>query len=142
MTEKFWPKNEEEFIQYVRTEMNKQHDYNTSAEAVSNITVAAFNYVASTMGITGFQAGWAGLNAIGKIRSIEGPFAIIDGEKFLYPQYDLHKNLHEWHEEWKPALSKLAKERLKENGDFIHPKVKERFEYYANLEFPESEGTQ
>lgn len=139
MSKDLCPKSEEEFIELVQSELNGDHDYNTSAEAVSNITVAAFNYAASTIGITGFQAGWAGLNALRQIKNIEGPFAVIDGTKFLFPQYDLHKQLDEWHEEWKPALSELAKKKLNEKDNIAHPKVKERWEYYAHLDAPAEE---
>lgn len=131
--------NEEQLLEFINTEISKQHDYETAADAVSNITVAAFNYAASTIGITGFQANWAGLTAIREILSIEGPFAIVEGEKFLFPQYDLHKQLDDWHESWKHSLSEMAKEKLKESDDMVHPNVKRRWEYYANLQSEEKE---
>src|SRR4051812_18939804 len=45
--------------------------YNDSANAVRDVTVAAFNLMAHELGITGFQASWAALNAYAMVMHID-----------------------------------------------------------------------
>lgn len=127
----FHPKSIEELVTYIKEQENQPHDYNSVAEALANVTVAAFNYFASSQGMTGFQASWAGLKALGMQRGMEGPFAVVDGTRFLYPQYDPFGDLQKWHEDWKPALGKMAKGILAERGDGMHWEVRERMEQYS-----------
>jgi|SRR5690625_1811255 len=126
-----YPKTEEELLAYLHEQDNKQHDYNTIADSLANVTVAMFNYFASKHGMTGWQASWAGLEFIRKTRGLEAPFGIIDGGQLLYPQYDLAEKLNEWIEEWKPEIGKLAKERLKSNSTFASERVIEHWKKLA-----------
>lgn len=128
------PETEEEFLEYIRSSLNERHNYETSAEAVSNIAIAAFNYAANTLGITGFQAGWASLRALGEIKGIDGPFGIIKAEDFLFPQYDNYNKIQEWHDEWLPYLKQKATENIKEASDLVHPDVMKRWKEYAKEE--------
>lgn len=123
---------EKEFLEYVRAQLAGPHDYNSVADAVANVAIAAFNYGASSQGITGFQAGWASMQFLKTVKGIKGPFGIIDGEKFLFPQYDPVGQVIEWEKEWKPYLKQIAEEKLKEDWPHVHPDVKRRWEEYAN----------
>ncbi|MER2060463.1 MAG: hypothetical protein ABTA16_16705 [Niallia sp.] len=84
MSEKY-PKSLEEFIEYVKEIESQPHSYNTIAEALTDTTLAFFNYFASKHGMTGFQASWAEMNFIRKSRGLEAPFMIVDSSKLLYP---------------------------------------------------------
>jgi hypothetical protein len=129
-----YPKSLEEFLEYVKEMEEKQHGYNSIVEALTDTTVAFFNYFASKHGMTGFQASWAGLQFLGKTRGIEAPFMIVDSSKMLYPQYDLISDVREFLEESKPVLGKLAKERLREeHGEFISKNVLKRWEELAAI---------
>lgn len=50
----YFPKSEEDFLNYLHELENKPHDYNSIAEALTDATVAFFNYFASKHGMTGF----------------------------------------------------------------------------------------
>lgn len=128
-----WPQTEEELLEYLREQENLPFDYNTVAEALTNVTVAMFNYFASKQGMTGFQSGWAAMEFMRKVRGIEGPFGILDGSKLLYPQYDLVGQVQEWIEDWKPEVGRIAKERLKNDDEHTHPEVRKRWQELAAL---------
>lgn len=132
MIENKWFKTEDEFLEYVRAQLAGSDDYSSCADSVANIAIAAFNYAASKQGITGFQSGWASLQFLKEVKGIKGPFGIVDGEKFLYPQYDPIGQVIEWEKEWKPWLRQMAKDKLNESSSYIHPNVKKRWEEYAN----------
>lgn len=126
-----WPKTEEEFIAYVREQLNgpkgkEDNDadyYNSTAEALANITIAAHNYAAYYQGNTNFQSGWAQMKFLSVVRGIEGPFAIIDSNELLYPQYDVAGKVNKWLKEWEVALAPKAKELLETKSDMAHPDV-------------------
>lgn len=63
------------------------YDYGTAPTAVKEVTVAAFNFMASELGITGFQAGFAQMEVIRELLALESGFRIVDYDKLLYPQY-------------------------------------------------------
>lgn len=124
-----------EVMQYMEELVTQDHDYGTCVYAMSMSAVAAFNHVASRLGVTGFQASCADLDIIRRTRRIER-FVIIDLENALYPQYDLHKRLDEALEDAKPWLAEKAREALKEEekypDSYMHPDVRRHMEELAN----------
>ena len=88
-----WPKTLEELNEYITSLTDRQHDYGTCVYAMSLAAVAAFQHVASKLGVTGFQASCADLDILRRTRSMEGPFIILKAEDMCYPQYDLKENL-------------------------------------------------
>lgn len=54
-----WPKTAKELEETIAGYVNGKHTYDTAAIAMSLAATAAFNYVATVLGTTGFQAGWA-----------------------------------------------------------------------------------
>lgn len=117
-----WPRTEKQLAEYVASLINREHDYGTAAYAISMAATAAFNYVASVLGCTGFQASCADLDVLRRTRHLEGPFMIIKGEDALYPQYDLHEKLSEAMSGWKDWLTEEAQKKLAAN-DYAHPNV-------------------
>lgn len=118
-----WPKSKEELSKYIDELLEKDHDYNTSAEAMSLAAQAAFNFIAHEMGCTGFQASWAQMAFIRDMRNMELPFTIVDSHEMLFPQYDPQKKVDEFFKNAKPAVARKAKERLEESGGNVHPEV-------------------
>lgn len=111
-----WPKTAEELTAYIATLVDRQHDYGTCVYAMSLASVAALNYVAGQLGVSGFQASCADLDILRRTRSMEGPFMIIKVEDELYPQYNLREKVDEFivsQREWlrEQAKAKLAKTR-------------------------------
>ena len=103
-----WPKSINELTEYVESLTEREHDYGTSAYAMSLAATAAFNYIASRLGTTGFQASCADLDFVRRSRGIKGPFMLIRGEDMLYPQYDLRGKLNEALFEWRDWAAKEA----------------------------------
>jgi hypothetical protein len=109
-----WPLTERQMTEYVRSLVEREHDYGTCVYALSMAAEAAFNYVAGRLGVTGFQSSCADLDLIRRTRSLEGPFILLKGEDALYPQYDLTEKLAKWLEEINPWLASEAGKRLAE----------------------------
>jgi hypothetical protein len=129
-----FPKTMDEFLEYVKQIEDQPQDYNSIAKALTNATVAFFNYFASKHGMTGFQASWSGLQFLAKTRGIEAPFMIVDSSKMLYPQYDLIADVEKFLDDVKPELSKMAKERLeKDNDGFVSKNVLQRWKELATI---------
>lgn len=123
----------EEVAQYIKCLVDRKHDYDTCVYAMSMAAVAAFNYVARQLGVTGFQASCADMDILSRTRRIK-VFSIINGEDALYPQYDLHAKLDKFLEDIKPWLKEQAIEKLAKEKDFAHNAVIAHWEKLASLE--------
>lgn len=101
------PETTEELAAFVNALVDREHDYGTCVYAMSLAAVAAFNFVAHKLGVTGFQASCADLDILTRTRNMQGPFMIVDGANVLYPQYDLVQRVREFvdetEREWAPA---------------------------------------
>lgn len=128
-----WPKSMEELTAYINSLVERPHDYGTCVYAMSMSALAAFYYVSSKLGVTGFQAGCADMDFLKRSRHWNCPFIILKGEDAAYPQHDLPARLAEAMEEWKPWLKKFAQARLAEAGS-AHPDVKAHWEKLAAFE--------
>ena len=107
-----WLKTMGELTEYIQSLIDIPHDYGTAVYSMSLAGVAAFKFVAGSLGTTGFQASCADLDMIRRTRLIKGPFKIIDFSDMLYPQYrdkfhsqPISKDVWEW-------LQKIAKENM------------------------------
>jgi len=116
------PQTIAELIEYISSLTEREHDYGTCVYAMSMVATAAFNFVASKQGVTGFQASCADLDILRRTRMIKGPFILLKGEDALYPQYDLPGRLNEALESWKPFLAEQAALKLAETHS-AHPDV-------------------
>lgn len=120
------PKSMDELTSYINGLIKQEHDYGTCVYAVSMASVAAFNYVASELGITGFQAGCADMDIIRRTRNIKGPFKLVDYADILYPQYgnkflnqEIPSSVWEW-------IKEEAQKHLNEK-EFCSPTVIEHW---------------
>lgn len=130
-----WPKTLDELNQIIKDLSERQHDYGTCVYAMSLCAEATFNYVASTLGCTGFQASCADLTFIGRTRSMKDGFSIVDYNKLLYPQYLTEENfpsIAQLMEKNKEQLKKRATELLEEN-EFASEAVRKHWEKLAEL---------
>jgi hypothetical protein len=117
-----WPKSEKELLVEIRRLTEREHEYGTCVYAMSLAAAATFNYVASKLGCTGFQASCADLDFVRRTRGIEGPFALFKLEDALYPQYDLPGELLKFIEGNRKWMAEQAKKKLAEGID-AHPNV-------------------
>lgn len=116
----------EELKDYIDGLVKQQHDYGTCVYAMSMAATAAFNYVASQLGVTGFQASCADLDVLRRTRHIEGPFIFMQLRDLLYPQYNLHEKLNEFIASGQDWLKEEAAKQLAKHvqeGDLAHPNV-------------------
>jgi hypothetical protein len=111
------PRTTDELFTYIDNLTGRKHDYGTCVYAMSLAAVAAFNYVAHKLGVTGFQASCADLDILRRTRGMKGPFMLLKAQDMLYPQYDLPRQLFEAMEEWKPWVAEQAAKQLAEYGD-------------------------
>lgn len=119
-----WPKNPDELITFVAQMTSRKHDYGTCTYAMSLAALAAFNYVAGQLGVTGFQASFADLDFLARRRGYKNGFIVTDGDHLLYPQYDVVGDLQRWIEKQRPALAKAARKLMEQRGeDGVHPDV-------------------
>jgi len=125
----------EGLVAYINSLVSQEHDYGTCVYAMSMSAVAAFNYVAHMLGVTGFQASCADMDILRRTRNYKHGFRIIDYNKLLYPQYldtenfPTHEKLTEDCKEW---LSKEARKKLVECPD-AHPDVLAHWKHLAML---------
>lgn len=134
-----WPDSVQELTSYIEEVKEK---YNTSyGDAVYGpalAAIASFNYVASQMGLSGFQADYSEMLFLKKLRYIKHGFKILNFDNLLYPQYLndfnlsaetlIRKNLDE--------LKKAAKEELEKNPNAAQ-EVRDHWIYIT--EIPDSE---
>lgn len=130
----YFPKSEEDLNRYIEEIENKQHDYNSIAEALRDATLAFFNYFAVKHAMTGWQSSWAALSFLGKSRGLEAPFMIVDSSKLLFPQYDVLGDVKKFIEDSKKDLAGLAKEKLNKVDGLTSPNVVARWEELASYE--------
>lgn len=129
-----WPKTEEELIDYVRSLVDRPHDYGTCVYAMSMAATATFNYVSGKLGVTGFQASCADMDILRRTRGWEWG-RLLDYTKLLYPQtcdaehFPSHEQLIE---ENKGELAKRARALLAER-ERAHSAVVAHWQWLASL---------
>lgn len=130
-TESPWPLTMAQLTEYVESVTARPHDYGTCIYAMSLGALAAFNYVAGKLGVSGFQSSCADLDFLRRNRGIKGPFILLRAEDALYPQYDLPERLSEALREWQPWLAEQAVVKLQETPD-ASPRVKKHWRRLAS----------
>jgi len=126
-----WPDNQDEFDQLFKALATRSHDYGTCVYAMSIVAEAAFNLMAKQLGCTGFQSGCADMDILRRTRGLEGPFAIINANDMVFPQYDIRGKVDTYLDEWKPWAAEQAKKKLAESPEYVHPDVKKHWEALA-----------
>jgi len=104
-----WPSSEAELLAYIRSLVNRPHDYGTSVYAMSMSALAAFRYAAHIIGTTRFQASCADMDFIKRTRNIKFGLHILDYTNLMYPQY--------LNDEEFPSLPVLLWKKRKELAD-------------------------
>lgn len=117
------PQSADELLAYVTALVEREHDYGTCVYAMSMAATAAFRFVASQLGVTGFQASCADMDVLRRTRHINGPFMLLKGEDALFPQYDLRGRLDEFLRDIQPWLAEQVTAKLQEPPDHAHPDV-------------------
>ncbi len=102
---------------------------------------ATFNYIASKLGVTGFQASCADLDFLGRTRNMKKGFAILNYENLLYPQYcdDEHFPTYKILIQKNAKFLKDESQKLLagKNMNSVHIDVIAHWKYLSELEIPE-----
>ena len=90
--------------------------YDLGPEVMWRCALAAFEYAAHVVNASGLQASFAELEFLKHSRNLRGPFAVIDGEDMLYPQYDIPTKVQGYLRDWRgwareEAVKLLASDR-------------------------------
>lgn len=112
----------EALVEFVRTLADREHDYGTAVYAMSLAADAAFNYVAHSLGVTGFQASVAQLDWFARQRDMEFGFRVIDYGDLRWPQSARRLPIKEIDESLANKLSDWALKRMRQDRD-AHPEV-------------------
>ena len=114
----------ESLTELIQDLIERDHDYGSCCYAMSIAAVAAFNFVANQLRVTGFQASCADLDIIRRTRNMKGPFILLSGENELYPQYNLESDLREARNGWIGWIGEEARKKLATHArDDVHPDV-------------------
>lgn len=92
--------------------------YDKCVEAMWRSAYVAHEYVASQLGVTGFQHSMSSLTLLGALNGIDGPYMLVKVENALYPQYDVVARVAEFlnSEDVRKWLVEQAEKKLAENG--------------------------
>lgn len=122
-----------ELSDYIESLVQRPHDYGTCVYAMSMAATAAFNYVARQLCVTGFQASCADMDVLRRTRRITGPFMILDGNKMLYPQYSIERDVREAMNSWASWAAEEARTLLAGRNENASPNVIRHWKKLAAL---------
>ncbi len=144
-----WPKSEDELLAYLREMVawpegsgEPGEGYGRCVYAAAYAALATFYFMASRLGMTGFQASCADMEFLAQSRGMKHGFMVLDAENLLYPQYDMPARVAKWIAETRPQLAPVAREKLREvEADRIepHPDVLARWREVSALETPDAD---
>lgn len=123
----------EDLVFYIESLENEEHDYNTSGYATAMAAVAAFNYMAGRLGLTGFQASYAELDFIRRTRNLNCPFMLIKADNMLYPQYNILEDVKHFLKESQGWAKEEALKKINEENSYVHPDVYARWKELAGI---------
>jgi hypothetical protein len=127
-----FPNSMEEVEDLVNALIEREHEYGTCVYAASIAGTAMMNYVASRLGMSGFQFSCADMDVIRRTRHMER-FMIVDLKNHLYPQYDLPARVQEAIDDGKDYYREEARKLLDEaDDDYLNEDVKAHWEKLAN----------
>ena len=121
------PDSPEQLLAVIEQLVKREHDYGTAVYAMSMAAVAAYEYVARQLGVTGFQASCADMDIIRRNRRLDGPFMLVNGDHALYPQYNIREKVESFLRDIRPWLGEQARVKLAEQETITighaHPDV-------------------
>lgn len=126
------PSTSEDLVTFVKEMVDRNHDHGTCVYAMSLSSVATFNYVAGKLGASGFQASCADIDFIRRTRLIKGPFAIVDINETLYPQYDVRAELEKLIHDSRDWQREEARRLLDKDNEFTSKRVIEHWKKLAS----------
>lgn len=126
------PESPEQLTTIIAAVTDRGHDYGTCVYAMSITAEAAFNFVAKKLRVTGFQASCADMDILKRTRLLKGPFAIIDGNDLLYPQYNIRGKVEDLLIQWQPWAKEEAQKLIDtKNGSHVSPAVMKHWQKLA-----------
>jgi hypothetical protein len=123
-----WPTTMKDLDRVINALVDRQHEYGTCPYAMSIAAEAAYHFVAGALGVTGFQASFADLDFIRRVRGLKSGFRILNYDDLLYPQYHTPEHFPSLHDlmadaEIRGILKERAEKELATAGENAHPDV-------------------
>jgi hypothetical protein len=115
------PVNIEDLANQIQEIVSKSYSYEDAPNALAEAALLAFNFVASELGVSGYQASYADMVFLSKSRRIKGPFAIVKADDMLYPQYDILKDVQKHLDNWSSWVAEEATRRLEGSANLYSP---------------------
>lgn len=112
--------NIKDLAAYIERLASDKHSYGSCVYAMSHAAVATFNYMASKLGVSGFQASCADMDILRHTRALQRG-RVIDYKNLLYPQYiksDYFPTVEDLMIENKEWLKEEARKRLEEKSPY------------------------
>lgn len=134
-----WPKDTQELVSYVEKVSEEYNtSYNDAVYGPALAAIAAFNYTASKMGLSGFQAGYSEMLFLMKQKNLENGFSVIDFNDLLYPQnlYKFNITPDKLIRENLESLKASARKLLQENN---YASEEVRNHWQSILDIPDEE---
>jgi hypothetical protein len=110
-----------------------QHDYGTCVIAAASCGKAGYDYVASVLGMTGFQMSCVMWEMVQDLTHGDSPKRLIDYDNMLYPQYEykftrqsITPSTMEWLQQ--QAAEKIAEDNSRGADMCAHPDVRKHWE--------------
>lgn len=125
---------------YIRSLVDRPHDYGTCVYAMSMAATAAFKFVAAKLRVTGFQASCADMDILSRTRGWKWGM-ILDYENLLYPQYCTPEHFPDAETSIRQNAKKLgemAKQKLAENPG-AHQNVLDHWNFLVDVSMGEVE---
>lgn len=132
------PQTYDELLDIVKQLAEREHDYGTCVYAMSIAALAAFNFIAHKLGVTGFQASCADMDILRHSRGMKDGFRIVDYNQLLYPQYAEHLTMSPASLLADPPTRKRIREEAKKRmlvyaGAPAHPDVLAHWKHLTEL---------
>lgn len=134
--EMVWPETEEELLEVIRNVIKYEgNSYGTAARALTIVAEAAFNYIANVFGVSNFQASFAQLGFIIRMRHIKSGIKILNYDDLLYPQYLERFRItpEQCIKENASWLKEQAKQKLEKEDNLAAERVVEHWKFLANM---------
>lgn len=113
----------DELTEFVRGLVDQPHDYGTCVHAMSMAAVAAMNYVAKQLNVSGFQHSCADMDILRRNRGLEWG-CVQNFENLLYPQFaDRYPGWDQLLIQHRDTLAERARKLLEGDLSLVHPRV-------------------
>lgn len=126
----------EDLTTYLQMLEGEADDYGKCVYCMSLAAWAAFNFMASKIGATGFQASCADMAFVTKVRGLKHGWRLIDYGNLLYPQYCDETEMPGWETHLRQNIDTLglaAEKLLSQESKFVAESVTQHWRMLVEM---------